>query len=165
MRLRLLAALFILSAPAAQSQSVTEQYRATAYKIIQSALSDSAAWNRIAELTEKFGNRFSGSQSLEQAIDWIMVKMKEDGLANVRGEPAMVPHWVRGAESAEMVAPRRAKLPMLGLGGSIGTPAAGITGDVFVVKSFDDLKARAVQAKGKIVLFNVKFTDYGATVA
>ena len=50
-----LAALLILSAPAAQSQSVTEQYRATADKIIQSALSDSAAWNRIAELTEKFG--------------------------------------------------------------------------------------------------------------
>ena len=94
MRLRLLAGLLILSAPAAQSQSVTEQYSATADKIIQSALSDSAAWNRIAELTEKFGNRFSGSQSLEQAIDWIMVKMKEDGLANVRGEPAMVPHWV-----------------------------------------------------------------------
>ena len=93
MRLRLLAGLLMSAAPIAHAQSVTEQYRATADKIIQSALSDSAAWNRIAELTEKFGNRFSGSQSLEQAIDWIMVKMKEDGLANVRGESAMVPHW------------------------------------------------------------------------
>lgn len=165
MKLRLVAGFLLVSASTAPAQSVTDQYRATADKIIQSALSDSAGWNRIAELTEKFGNRFSGSQSLEQAIDWIIVKMKEDGLANVRGEPAMVPHWVRGAESAEMVAPRKQKLPMLGLGGSIGTPAAGITGEVFVVKSFDDLKTRAAQAKGKIVLFNVKFTDYGATVA
>ena len=55
MRLRLLAGLLMSAAPIAHAQSVTEQYRATADKIIQSALSDSAAWNRIAELTEKFG--------------------------------------------------------------------------------------------------------------
>lgn len=147
------------------AQNVTDQYRPVANRIIQSAMSDSAAWNRIAELTEKYGNRFSGSQSLEQAIDWVIAKMKADGLENVRGEPAMIPHWVRGAESAEMVAPRRQNLPMLGLGGSIATPSGGITAPVMVVKSFDELKARAADAKGKIVLFNVVFTDYGQTVA
>jgi carboxypeptidase Q len=53
---------------------------------------------------------------------------------------------------------------MLGLGGSVGTPAAGITGDVMVVTSFEDLTARAAEARGKIVLFDVPFTTYGATV-
>jgi len=57
-------------------------------------------------------------------FDWIMDQMRRDGLQNVRGEPVMVPHWVRGAESAELVAPRRAPLVMLGLGHSIGTPPA-----------------------------------------
>ena len=76
----------------------------------------------------------------------------------------MVPRWVRGAESAELVSPRRQPLPMLGLGGSVGTPASGITADVLVVSSFDDLKARAAEARGKIVLFDVPFTNYGATV-
>jgi carboxypeptidase Q len=90
--------------------------------------------------------------------------MSKDGLDGVRGEPAMVPRWVRGAESIEMVSPRRAALPMLGLGGSIGTPAAGITADVMVVTSYDDLRARASEARGKIVLFNVPFTNYGQTV-
>lgn len=129
------------------------------------ALADSAAWKRIAELTERFGHRFSGSASLEQAIDWIMVQMKADGLDNVRGEPVMVPHWVRGRESIELISPRRESLPMLGLGGSIGTPPAGITADVMVVANFDELKARASEARGKIVLFNAPFTNYGATVA
>ena len=53
---------------------------------------------------------------------------------------------------------------MLGLGGTIGTPPSGITADVLVVTSFDDLKARAAEARGKIVLFDVPFTNYGATV-
>ncbi|MEA3244831.1 MAG: M20/M25/M40 family metallo-hydrolase [Gemmatimonadota bacterium] len=151
-------------ASAAPAQSIADQYRATTQRIAQAALADSAAWNRIAELTEKFGNRFSGSQSLEQAIDWIIAQMKADGLENVRGEPVMVPRWIRGAESAEMVAPRLQNLPMLGLGGSIATPPGGITAEVMVVTSYDDLTARAAEAKGKLVLFNVPFTSYGETV-
>ena len=159
-----IAALLIGTALAAPAQSVADQYKQATDRIVAAALSDSTAWNRIAELTEKYGNRFSGSQSLEQAIDWVLATMKADGLENVRGEPVMVPHWVRGAESAEMVTPRVQKLPMLGLGGSVGTPAAGVTAEVLVVTSFDDLKAKGAQAKGKIVLFNVPFTNYGETV-
>ncbi len=146
------------------AQDITTAYRQRADRIIDAALADSAAWNRIAELTERFGPRFSGTPALEQAIDWIIERMKADGLDNVRGEPVMVPRWVRGSESAEMVQPRRQNLPMLGLGGSIATPAAGVTAEVMVVSSFDDLKARSSEARGKIVLFNVPFTTYGQTV-
>ncbi len=149
----------------ANAQSVADQYRATTDRIAAAAMADSAAWNRIAELTDRFGHRFSGSESLEQAIDWIIEKMKADGMANVRGEPVMVPRWIRGEESVEMMTPRVAKLPMLGLGGSVATPPAGITAEVLVVTSYADLTAKAAQARGKIVLFNVPFTDYGATVA
>jgi carboxypeptidase Q len=148
----------------ATAQPIADRYRATSDRIIGLALADSAAWNRIAELTERFGHRFSGSPGLEQAIDWTIARMKEDGLDNVRGEPVMVPRWVRGAESLELVAPRRQLLPMLGLGGSIATPPDGITAEVLVVTSYEDLKAKAAQARGKIVLFNVRFTNYGETV-
>jgi carboxypeptidase Q len=146
------------------AQSIADRYRNDANRIIDAALKDSTAWNRLAEMTEKFGNRLSGTPALERTIDWIIAKMKEDGLQNVRGERVMVPVWVRGAESAQLVLPREQNLPMLGLGGSIATPPGGITADVLVVSSFSDLTAKAAQASGKIVLFDVPFTSYGETV-
>ena len=42
--------------------------------------------------------------------------MKAAGLSNVRVIPAKVPHWVRGAESAPMLAPLDKPLHMLGWG-------------------------------------------------
>ncbi|MDQ6612069.1 MAG: M20/M25/M40 family metallo-hydrolase [Gemmatimonadota bacterium] len=148
-----------VNAPLLQAQMPNvAPYRATATKIIAAATSDSVPWNRVAYIADMFGHRISGSAALESTIDWIVAEMKKDGLENVHTEPVMVPHWVRGAESAELVEPRRVGLAMLGLGGSVGTPAGGITAEVLVVTSFDDLKARAAQARGKIVVFDVPFS-------
>jgi carboxypeptidase Q len=141
-----------------------QRYAAEANRLIDAALGDSAAWSKLARLTDGFGHRLNGSESLEQAIDWMLAEMRAEGLDNVRGEPVMVPHWVRGQESAELVAPRAMNLPMLGLGGSVGTPPEGISAEVLVVSSFADLEKRAAEARGKIVLFDVPFTNYGATV-
>ena len=138
-------------------------YRAAADSLIRGATADSSAYRRLGRLVDTFGPRLSGSPSLEAAIDWILEAMKADGLENVRGERVMVPHWVRGAESAELVKPRRARLAMLGLGGSVGTPKGGITAPVLVVASLEELERRAGQAKGKIVLLDVPFTEYTAT--
>lgn len=157
MRFLLCASSLAISAGALAAQTpaanpIVARHQAVADRLIDAALADSAAWNKIAELTDRFGHRFSGSASLERANDWILERMKAEGLDNVRGEPAMVPQWVRGNESASMVQPRFGKLPMLGLGGSVGTPPGGITAEVLVATSFDDLKAKAARAKGKIVL-------------
>ena len=162
----MLLALAALALVTQDTSSIATRYQATADRIIQAATSDSTAWRRLAELTDRFGNRLSGSDNLERALDWVIEQMGKDGLQNVRGEAVMVPRWVRGAESAELLEPRLRKLPMLGLGGSIATPRNGITAEVLVVTSFDDLTAKAAQggARGKIVLFDVPFTSYGATV-
>jgi carboxypeptidase Q len=148
----------ILGANRASGQpNFSERQRSDAKRLIDAATVDSSVYNRLAELTDRFGNRLSGSKALEDAIDWILAEMKKDGLANVRGEPVMVPHWVRGAESASVVSPRPLPLHMLGLGMSVGTPANGITAPVLVVDSFDDLQKHAADAKGKIVLFDYPF--------
>jgi carboxypeptidase Q len=133
-------------------------------QLIDAATHTNFAYVRLARLCDTFGPRFSGTTNLEAALDWILAEMKSDGLENVHGEEAMVPHWVRGAESAEMLLPRPHALPMLGLGGSIATPPDGITADVLVVTNFADLRARPADAAGKIVLFNQPFTTYGETV-
>jgi carboxypeptidase Q len=150
--------------PPKPAEPTARAYAEAANRLIEAALSDNFAYERLTELVDRFGHRFSGSESLERALDWIMAEMEKDGLENVRGEPVLVPHWVRGEESLELVSPRRMKLPMLGLGGSVGTPPEGIRGEVLVVSSFDELALRADQARGKIVLLNAPFTSYGQTV-
>jgi carboxypeptidase Q len=160
-----LLALLALTQPfEAQAQSIVPRYQAVADRIIDAALADSSAYQRLAALVDRFGHRFSGSENLELALDWIMEEMRRDGLENVHGEQVMVPHWVRGDENAEMLAPRQRALPVLGLGGTVGTPPGGVTGEVMVVGSVDELRERASEAEGKIVLFNVPFTAYGQTV-
>jgi carboxypeptidase Q len=152
------------SLSAQQSGDIANRYRAVANRIIATSLSDSTAYRRLTTLVDRFGHRLSGSESLEMALDWILDEMRSDGLENVRGEPVMVPHWVRGAESADLLEPRRKALPMLGLGGSIATPPGGVTAEVLVVESFSELTQRAAEARGKIVLFNAPWNGYGQTV-
>ena len=141
-----------------------DTYRDEASRIIGAALTDDTAYRRLAYLADRIGNRLSGSAQLDEAIRWAVAEMKRDGLDNVRAERVMVPHWVRGEESAELLEPESRRLTMLGLGGSTGTPPEGVTGEVVVVRSFDELEALGEKVRGKIVLYNVPFTNYGATV-
>jgi carboxypeptidase Q len=141
-----------------------EAYREPASRLIGAALADTAAWTRLAELTDTYGHRLAGSKSLEDAVAWAVGEMSRDGLENVRGEKVMVPHWVRGRESAELVGPVRHPLVMLGLGNSVGTPPGGIEAEAVVVRSFDELDERGASLAGKIVVFNVPWTGYGETV-
>ena len=147
----------------AQSGGIPATYRAAADSLIRAATGDSAAYDRVGRLVDGFGHRLAGSRSLEAAIDWILAEMKQDGLQNVRAEPVKVTHWVRGEESVVLVRPRRDTLSMLGLGGSVATPKAGITAPVLVVSSFEELERRKADARGKIVLFDAPFTTYPET--
>ena len=76
----------------------------------------------------------------------------------------MVPHWLRGHESLELISPVPRELKMLGLGNSVGTLAEGITAPAIIVRSFDELDRLGEQVRGKIVVYNVPFTNYGAAV-
>jgi len=153
-------------AVAADAPTLTDQYRAVADKLIDAALADTEGYDRLAYLCYRIGNRLSGSPALEKAIAWSAEQMKAAGLSNVRVIPTKVPHWVRGAESARMLAPLDKPLHMLGLGGSIATPAGGITADVVAVSTFDELdKLGRAKVQGKIVLYNEVYEGYGQTVA
>ncbi|HEX7176602.1 MAG TPA: M28 family metallopeptidase [Pyrinomonadaceae bacterium] len=151
------------SAPTPAPRVRAADYQDEAARIIGAALTDDTAYRRLAYLGDRIGHRLSGSTQLEEAIRWAVSEMKRDGL-DVRAEKVMVPRWVRGAESVELIEPVRRSLVMLGLGNSVGTPPEGVTAEVVVVKSFDELDALGERVKGKIVLYNVPFTNYGATV-
>ena len=153
------------SSPAAPSGPAwLDPYRDPASRLIGEAVSSTSAWDRLSVLTDSIGSRLSGSPALDRAIQWAAAEMKKDGLENVHTERVMVPKWVRGSESAEIVEPARHSMVVLGLGDSVGTGGDGIQAEVLVVHTFDELDAKAAQAKGRIVLFNVPFTTYGETV-
>lgn len=156
---------FLLLSSATGAGSPVAPYRDEARRLIDAALHSDYAWQRLCELCDGIGPRLSGSPELAAAVDWAEAAMREDGLENVRGQPVMVPHWVRGRESATMISPRTLPLAMLGLGRSVGTPPGGIRANVVVVNDFDEfdaLPARAVD--GRMVLWNAPFTSYSKTV-
>lgn len=165
-QMSLAAVAFVLAASlvSAQSPAWLEDLRAPSARLVAESQRTDFAWQRLAELTDTFGPRLSGSLGLERAIDWAVATMKADGLDNVRTEPVMVPKWVRGRESLQLLSPIPQPLPMLGLGNSVGTGPNGLTADVIVIRNFDDLEARSAEVKGKIVLYNVPYTTYGETV-
>jgi carboxypeptidase Q len=156
--------LLCLTAVSLGAQSSPEGLGATSERLRTEAFRTHGAYEDLAWLCDRIGNRLSGSPQLDVAIAWAQARLKAAGLVNVHAEPVMVPHWVRGREAAELILPTPHRLNILGLGGSVGTPEGGLTADVVVVGSFEELEKQGETVKGKIVLFDVPFKGYGHTV-
>ncbi len=132
-------------------------------RLQQAALSSDYAYREVAHLANNIGPRLSGSTQAAKAVEYVAGELKAIG-CEVQLEKAMVPHWVRGEETAALVQwPGMAdgttqKILLCALGGSVATPATGITGEVIAVKNFDELKALPRdKVAGKIVLFTYAF--------
>ena len=157
--------MMFLMESAAWAQEVPDAAMATALGRIRDAgLSDDWAYRRLADLCDKIGARLSGSPQADAAVEQIAAALRASGLT-VSLQPVKVPHWVRGEELAEIIEyPGRPAgviqhLHLTTLGGSVATPAQGISGQVLVVHSFDELRARAGEARGRIVVFDVPFNE------
>lgn len=159
-----------VTAPGA-SPALPDPSHARATALIAEALKMPTAYERLGPLTDTIGARLAGSANEPRAVAWAKAEFEKDGF-RVRLEPVMVPVWVRGKEHAEIVEPGPMPLAMLGLGGSVGTPAEGITASVVVVGSFDELSALGPsRVGGKMVVFDHpfvrtgdEFKDYGEAV-
>jgi carboxypeptidase Q len=141
----------------------TPEQLAVMERLRDAALRDPYALNELRHLTNNIGPRLSGSPQAQRAVEYVAAEMKALG-ADVTLEKAKVPHWVRGVETAEVVAwPGQTpgttqKVVLTALGGSVATPAEGLTAEVVVVDDWKQLAALPPGAvKGKILLFNRKF--------
>jgi len=121
------------------------------------------SYNRLATFVDKFGSRVSGSQSLENAIDYLLDVLRLDKLDNVHGEEVNVTNWVRNQEYAKLISPRAYDMAISGLGNSVGTGGKELTAEAIVVRSFDELKANSGNISGKIVVYNQDFVSYPET--
>jgi hypothetical protein len=135
----------------------------TMERLRDAAVTDPYALNELRHLTDNIGPRLSGSPQAGQAVEYVAAEMRALG-AEVTLEKAKVPHWVRGQETGDVVAwtgqtpGTTQKVVLTALGGSVATPAEGLTADVVVVDDWAQLSALPAGAvKGKILLFNHKF--------
>jgi carboxypeptidase Q len=119
------------------------------------ALTDQSGYKMLEELC-KIGHRLSGSENSLKAIYWAKEKMDRIGFDTVWLQPVMVPHWERGNPEEAILSGKSGKrsLSIAALGGSVATPDEGITARVLEVKSFDELRTRKDEAKGKIIFFS-----------
>ncbi|XP_050678323.1 carboxypeptidase Q-like [Leptidea sinapis] len=125
----------------------------------------SKTYDELAKFVDKFGARPSGSQVLEDSIDYMIQITKDEDINDIVTEELEVPHWIREQEKITMLEPRSKHVAVLGLGKSVSTPPEGITAEVIVFSNFDQLAETPRQdIDGKIVLFDPIFTTYAETV-
>jgi carboxypeptidase Q len=139
----------VLGAP--RAATVTE-------RLASHALNARPTYALLCELCREAPLRLSGSEGADRAVAWAKLAMERKGLEAVRLEPCLVPRWVRGEVATLRVVEcdfkNNAGLGVLALGMSVPTPPGGIRAEVLEVKSLEELRRRAGEAKGRIVLFN-----------
>ena len=136
---------------------------ATMARLRDAAMKDPFALDQLRHLTDNIGPRLSGSPQAQHAVEYVAATMRALG-ADVQLEKTMVPHWVRGVETGELLTwPDQTpgttqKIVLTALGGSGATPAEGLQAEVIVANSFDELRQLPTGVvKGKILLLNEHF--------
>jgi hypothetical protein len=126
--------------------------------IYDNSLLNGESYNWLNHLSNQIGGRLSGSYNAEKAVKYTKEELEKIGLDNVWLQPVMVPKWIRGAkEYAYIQSPsgKTTTVPICALGGSVATPAGGVTAQLIEVKSFEELEELGKEKiQGKIVFYN-----------
>jgi carboxypeptidase Q len=113
------------------------------------------AYDIAESLVTEVGPRFAGSDGDRKAVEWALLKLTVLGFENVRAEPVTVPLWQRGEIAVELLGAAPRPLEAAALGGSVGTPAAGIEAEVVMVPTLAALEQLpAKKVKGRIVFIS-----------
>jgi carboxypeptidase Q len=146
-----IAALFLFSVTPAIADPVAD--------IRNTALKDTLALELVEGLTTEIGPRLAGTEAEARARAWGIKKLTALGFKNIRIEPFEMPVWVRGAETATLIAPYPQTLKITALGNSGATSERGLTADVVGFDSVEALKAAdPTTVRGKIVFVTHRMT-------
>ena len=140
--LRLLLPLLVLwvgLSPAA-AQPVSRESLAHAEMLRAQALAGSNAMAIVTSLTTEVGPRLAGSEAEARARVWAVNTLTEKGFANVRNELFEMDAWERHEEGAEILAPYPQPLAATALGGSVPTEKDGLSAEVTLFETLEDLK-------------------------
>lgn len=128
--------------------------------IYKSALTNSKCYSWLDYLSNKIGQRISGSVGAEKGVEYTKQQLETLGLDRVYLQEVMVPKWVRGEKETAFILDGKDKIsvPICALGGSIATSKNGLTAEIIEVHSIKELEEMAPEkVKGKIVFYNRPF--------
>lgn len=136
-------------------------------RISDEILTNGKAYPTLFHLTKKIGPRLAGSAGMVKAEKWGQSVMEEYKADKVWLQECMVPHWVRGGKDEAVASyndersekPIKKALDVIALGNSLGSNKNGVSAQVVLVNSFDELETKKELVKDKIVFYNYKFND------
>ena len=140
-------------AVSATDEIVYKQAKELSSKSLRSDL----AYKIIESLTTEVGQRQAGSEAEKRARDWGVAKFTQLGFENVRVEPFEVDYWQRNLEQAEIISPFPQKLIITALGGSVATPASGLTGEIVIFPTLQALKDAPMEGLEDKIVFVDEF--------
>ncbi|MDB6020576.1 MAG: aminopeptidase precursor [Pedosphaera sp.] len=113
-----------------------------AAKLAREALTNSSTMDIVTDLTTSIGPRLDGSEAEKRAAAWAQKRFEQLGFDKVWIENFPLPHgWARGEERAEVVSPSPQSLAVTALGGSPATTPEGLTAEIALFKTYDELLA------------------------
>ncbi len=130
--------------------------------IFDNALKSEISYRQLEGLCDVAPGRLAGLPAMDTAMQYMLRTMKTMPFDSVYIQPCMVRQWLPGRDTAWYTIKGKKKCPLTVdiLGGSVPTPEGGITAQVLVFKSIDDMKkADPATIKGKIVYFNRPFNQ------
>jgi len=139
---------------AGEPAALPDSVRAPAEKLRDGILAGSRAADWVREITDAAGPRMPGTPGDRAGVAAAVALLKAQGFAGVRAERVMVPAWARGVETGEVSAPSPHVLALTALGGSVGTPPAGVEAEILRVASLEELGARGEAVRGRIVFID-----------
>jgi carboxypeptidase Q len=124
-------------------------------KIFDEALAKGHSYENLRSLCKDVGNRISGSEGAQKAVEWGENLLKSYDFDSVWLQPIQVPKWYRGAtEKLQITSHRNRDIPVLALGGSVATNGK-LKAELVVIENIDALvKLESNSLKGKVVLLN-----------
>ena len=128
------------TASASIADPLSRESLAHAEMLRAQAMMGSNAMAIVTSLTTEVGPRLAGSQAEARARVWAIKTLTERGFANVRNEPFEMNAWERHEEGAEILTPYPQPLAVTALGGSVSTKEDGLSAEVELFETLEDLK-------------------------
>ncbi|GGW52828.1 M20/M25/M40 family metallo-hydrolase [Alishewanella tabrizica] len=113
------------------------------------------AYHLVESLTVEIGPRLAGTEADLRSVVWAEQRLQQLGFDKVWREPFDMLYWERGAAKLTVAAPFNQSLVVTALGGSVGTPFDGISSQVVMFNTLEDLiQANKADVQDRIVFIN-----------